>query len=332
MKPQPKTKVGVFTATGCRSCEQAILDLHYQVNPLHPWADFVFWPYLLGSDWDELSVDKSLDVCFFCGAIRTEEDLAAAQLLRDVSHVLVACGACAAFGGLPGLANLNGDVMSAQSEKSEKGEGPSLPRLTSRVQALDQAVEVDYTVPGCAPPQNLLWASVQALVCGGQAPARQSYAASRLPEAMALAVADGMPPRRGSVFAGEKAVCASCSRSKEEKRFNKMLRPYEKYEETGRCLLEQGLVCQGLATREGCGGLCTGAGIPCRGCFGKPEAVFDPGAKMVSAVASTFDSTNPEELMEMGAGFLDLSGTFYRYTLPSQCALLSRSPQEIEDA
>ena len=87
-------------------------------------------------------------------------------------------------------------------------------------------------------------------------------------------------------------------------------------------MLEQGLLCQGLATREGCGGVCTAAGVACRGCFGKAEAIYDAGAKMVSAVSSTFDTTEADQMKKIAEMFVDLSGTFYRYTAPAQCALL----------
>jgi F420-non-reducing hydrogenase small subunit len=70
--------------------------------------------------------------------------------------------------------------------------------------------------------------------------------------------------------------------------------------------------------------LCTGVGQPCRGCFGKAEAVYDPGAKMVSAISSTFDSDNKEQIVQMTAKLNDLSGTFYRYTSATQCALLDK--------
>jgi F420-non-reducing hydrogenase small subunit len=64
-------------------------------------------------------------------------------------------------------------------------------------------------------------------------------------------------------------------------------------------------------------------GQPCRGCFGKAEATYDPGAKMVSAISSTFDSDDAQEIAALVDDFVDLMGTFYRYTLPTQCALFS---------
>jgi F420-non-reducing hydrogenase small subunit len=318
-------RLAAFTATGCSACETAILDIHYQVASLTRWAELAFWPSLLGSRWEDLESGPTIDVCLFAGAIGTEADRKAAFRLREKSKIMVAYGACAAFGGLPGLANL---VPRSFDTSEDAPEELDLPRRESVVSGLGAVVQVDYCVPGCPPTQNLLWAALQSLVCRGESETRISFAASRLPEAISLSVTSGILPPLGSTFAGEKAVCASCSRMKEEKKFAAFRRPYQINPDPGRCLLEQGLLCQGLATREGCGGLCTAIGAGCRGCFGKAEAVLDAGAKMVSAISSTFDSTDAAEIEEISSEFVDLAGTFYRYTLPAQCALMSVPAEE----
>jgi F420-non-reducing hydrogenase small subunit len=326
MNPKKK-KVAIFTASGCGGCEHAILNVHYQVQSLSRWIDFVFWPYLLGSGQAELDALDSIDVCFFAGAVTTADERRMAEQLRAKSAVMVACGACAAFGGMPGLANLkkNGrQGLEPAPDQTDNGKDPMLPKVEKRVAALGQVVAVDYVIPGCQPTQSLLWAGIQALACGPLSQSKISFAASRLPAGLAQAVTAGITPPKGACFAGDKAVCASCSRVKEEKKFKAAIRTYEKYEESGRCLLEQGLVCLGISTREGCGGLCTGVGQPCRGCFGKAEAVYDPGAKMVAAISSTFASDNKNEIEQMAAKLIDLSGTFYRYTSATQCALLDK--------
>jgi hypothetical protein len=48
---------------------------------------------------------------------------------------------------------------------------------------------------------------------------------------------------------------------------------------------------------------------------------------MVAAISSTFASANPEEIAGLVSNFSDLAGTFYRYSLPSQCALLAMARQ-----
>jgi F420-non-reducing hydrogenase small subunit len=161
-----------------------------------------------------------------------------------------------------------------------------------------------------------------------ESPLRLSFSACKLPEPMAQAITSGVLPPRGSVFSGEKAVCASCSRVKEKKQFKDYSRLQQREPDPERCLLEQGYLCLGIVTRGGCGGVCPAAGLPCRGCFGKTDAVLDPGAKMVSAVSSTFDSDNPDDLAATADQFVDLAGTFYRYTIASQCILLSSGRRE----
>ncbi len=310
-----KPKIAIYTATGCPVCETMLLDIHYQVNTLTRFFDVAYWPWLLGTDATEI---PEVDVVFFAGAIATRQDREMASQLRDRSAAVIALGACAAFGGLPGLANLHKtDAIKTLPEMP-----PGLPLPEAQIAALSQIVTVDYMVPGCPPTQKLLWSSLQALAGRPAADTNLAYTISRLPEAMGQAIAAGERPPAGSVFAGEKAVCASCARLKEEKKFTRSLRPYQKYETNGRCLLEQGLTCLGIATREGCGGICTGAGIPCRGCFGKPPAVYDPGAKMVSAISSTFAADRAADINAIAAGIPDLVGTCYRYNLPSQCELL----------
>ncbi|MBI5585197.1 MAG: hypothetical protein HY892_15390 [Deltaproteobacteria bacterium] len=326
MNPKKKS-IAIVAASGCRGCEQAILDIHYQVQSLSRWLDIVYWPYLLGSGEAEWEALEELDVCFFTGAVTTTAERRLAEQLRAKTKILVACGACAAFGGLPGLLNLKpaaGPDRPGAAGEAAAGERFGLPEREPRVAALEQVAAVDYVIPGCPPTPALLWAGFQALVCGPRAAGRLSFAARRLPARVAAAVLAGIAPPRGTCLAGDKAVCASCSRIKEEKKFQAVLRPYEKYEESGRCLLEQGLVCLGITTREGCGGLCPGVGQPCRGCFGKAEAVYDPGAKMVSAIGSTLASDRKEEIERLAAGLTDLSGTFYRYTFATQCALADK--------
>lgn len=319
-----KKTLAIFSATGCRACENAILDIHYRVNSLTRWADIHFWPYLLGSELQELEDLDPVDVCLFAGAIRTAGDIQAARSLRSRSRVLIACGSCAAYGGIPGLMDLPATAPPSDPPSTQPvadGFSPGLPQIEKRVRALPQIVDVDYTVPGCAPRRNYLWAAIQSIIYETEASTRLSFAAGRLPQPIAQAISSGVMPPKGSIFSGQRAVCASCSRAKEQKQFKNYTRTGCGPVDAKRCLLEQGFVCQGVVTREGCGGLCTAAGLPCRGCFGKTDAILDPGAKMVSAVSSTFDSSDPDELAALADQFVDLAGTFYRYTLAGQCVL-----------
>jgi F420-non-reducing hydrogenase small subunit len=81
------------------------------------------------------------------------------------------------------------------------------------------------------------------------------------------------------------------------------------------CLLEQGIPCNGPATRSGCNARCPSAGAQCIGCYGPAEGVIDYGARLVSAFASVIDSNDPEEIDRILDGLVDPTGQFYRFNL-----------------
>jgi F420-non-reducing hydrogenase small subunit len=110
---------------------------------------------------------------------------------------------------------------------------------------------------------------------------------------------------------------------KSEKAIERFYRPYEITPDPEVCLLDQGLVCMGLATRGGCGALCPQVNMGCRGCYGPMPGVEDQGAKMLSAIASVIGAGEPgmedAELEEkIGAvvdTIVDPAGTFYRFSM-----------------
>jgi len=157
---------------------------------------------------------------------------------------------------------------------------------------LDQVVDVDYYVPGCPPVADQTWAVLEAVL-------------------------EGNLPEKGSVVgAGEKIVCEDCPLSKDEKKITGFKRPIEIIPDPEKCLLEQGIYCAGIATRTGCGALCPSVGMPCRGCYGPPPGVKDQGAKIVSALGSIIDSTDPEEVKRIMDEIPNPIGLFYRFSLP----------------
>jgi len=95
------------------------------------------------------------------------------------------------------------------------------------------------------------------------------------------------------------------------------------------CLLAQGLLCMGPATRAGCGAVCIGGNMPCTGCFGPTSLVRDQGGKFLAAIASIADARDPEDVERVMGSIPDPVGTFYRYGLPSS---LLRRKQNLVDA
>ena len=112
-----------------------------------------------------------------------------------------------------------------------------------------------------------------------------------------------------------------------EKKITKIKRRYEldKWEE--KCLLEQGVICLGPATRGGCNARCLDANMPCTGCNGPTPNSLDQGAKMMSALASILgiegeEKMSDEEVQKLVDQVVDPVGTFYKYYLPD--AIINR--------
>lgn len=310
-----KLKFAFYWAASCGGCEIAVLDINEKILDVIEKADIVFWPVAMDIKYKDVEAmpDKSIDVCFFNGSIRNSENEHMAKLLRKKAKVLVAFGSCAHEGCVPGLANLYDkkeifDVVYREtpSTKNPKGIVPvnpakvpegemHKPEFYDFVRTLDQTVDVDYYLPGCPPPVDLIVKAVGAIVKGE------------------------LPPK-GAVLAPLKSICDECPRKKEEKKISKIYRVYEKAPEPEKCLLEQGIICMGPATRAGCGAQCLQADYPCTGCGGPCPNESEQGAAMLSALASILgideekeESYDSEKLISQ---VKDPVGTFYKYSLP----------------
>jgi F420-non-reducing hydrogenase small subunit len=261
----------------------------------------------------EAMEDGFMDVCFFNGAIRNSEQEHLAKLLRRKAKTLVAFGACAQLGGIPGLAN-EADASevfdrayhsspstpnSATEPRTETAvpEGRlDIPVFHDAVKPLDRVVPVDYYLPGCPPPAKLIFEAVEA-------------------------IASGKRPPKGSILAPETAICDECPRKKEEKKVAEIKRVITSTPEPERCLLEQGFVCMGPATRGGCGAKCLSANMPCTGCGGPCPNAKEQGAAMISALSTVLgideEKAEDYDAEKLAAQIKDPLGTFYKYALPA---------------
>ena len=125
-------------------------------------------------------------------------------------------------------------------------------------------------------------------------------------------------------------MCDDCSRTREDKAIKAIYRTYQIIPEPEKCLLDQGILCAGPATRGGCDAPCPQVNMPCIGCYGPAPGAVDQGAKLLSAVTSNIDSQDPEEIERILAGIPDTIAAFYMFGLPS--SLLRRRRLEREAA
>lgn len=307
-----KGKLAIYWAASCGGCEIATLTINERILTVVEHFDLVFCPCIADGKVSDIEAmkDGEIDVCLFNGGIRTSENEYMAHLLRKKSKVLVAFGACSSLGGIPGLANATTrdrifkevfhDSPSLDNPKGtepkphSKAEGCDLhlPVFYDRLRSLDQVTHVDYYLPGCPPEAERIWDAITAILSGA------------------------LPPN-GSVIGAGATLCDECKRKRSEKAIKRFFRTWEIIPDEETCLLEQGLLCMGVATRMGCGALCPTVNQPCIGCYGPAEGVEDVGARMISAIASVIDSKDPDEIDRIiEQGIPDPVGTFYRFGLP----------------
>lgn len=266
---------------GCEGCYVSLLDAGEGLIELLDRVDVVASPILSDDDLTDC------DIVLVEGAVTTERDEQALKAARAAAKTLVAVGSCAALGGIGGLRNLYTAERVLEDVYGEQQPGDGLPALTRSVKACSDVVDVDVSIPGCAPETSTIMAALTALVEGRE----------------------WTMPRRN--------MCDECTREKRallehtaEFLSDAVYSVMELDEiDPKLCFLEQGVICMGPMTREGCGARCTAAGVPCRGCQGPSRTDFEQGAKMIDALAA---------VLPAGAiMFLDdLVGTGYRYSMP----------------
>ena len=311
-----KPKFAMYWAASCGGCEIAVLNIHEKILDVDANFDIVFWPVAMDAKYKDVVAmpDESITLTLFNGGIRNDENEAMARLLRRKSKILVAFGSCACEGCIPGLANFSpvDEIIETAfhtittdngSEVRPRPRYPALegelhiPTLLPTLLTLDQVVTVDYFMPGC-PPESKQIAVVIDLVI------------------KALHGEASLPPPGSVIGVGDSTVCDECPRARNVKAIKQFTRIQSLKPDPMLCLLEQGVPCNGPATRSGCGALCPVAGAQCIGCYGPAAGVLDYGARLISAFASVIDGNTPEEIDHILDGLPDPAGQFYRFSLP----------------
>ncbi len=265
----------------CGGCEVTILDVGEPLLDILPNLEIVHMPVLMdhkvyGQTGEKTKMEiPEADVGIITGSIRNEEHKELAKEMRNKCKTLIAMGTCACSGGIPALGNLStvDEIMEKVYRGSVSTESNGLPKedippLTDRVYAIHEVVTVDVKLPGCPTTPEIFVEAVSALLAG-----------------------------KKFTLTG-KSVCDECPFIREKKAVAELKRPLEpitfepgKPLESVRCVLEQGYLCLGPATKSGCGGeagtpRCIKAYIPCRGCFGPLAETANPMVDMMGALAS----------------------------------------------
>jgi F420-non-reducing hydrogenase small subunit len=293
------------------------LNIHEGILDVDANFDVVFWPVAMDAIYKDVEAmeDGSILLTLFNGGIRNAENQHLARLLRRKSKILVLFGSCACEGCIPGLANLSHAGESEQTAFNtittdnphevyprtsyDVPEGElHIPILSPILRPLDQVVDVDYYMPGCPPESHQITAVIDLVIKVVKGEAE-------------------LPPKGAVIGVGDSTVCDECPRARNVK----TIREFKRIQDIAPvdpklCLLEQGIPCNGPATRSGCNSRCPNVGAQCIGCYGPAEGVVDYGARLMTAFASVIDAKEPEEIERILDGIPDPVGQMYRFSLP----------------
>lgn len=317
MSNTTKPKFAMYWAASCGGCEIAVLNTGEKILDVDANFEVVFWPVAMDAKYKDVEAlpDQSILLTLFNGGIRNHENEEIARLLRRKSQILVAFGSCANEGCIPGLANLSSqeEIFSA-AYSGLTTENPNhitpqphyqmpegelrIPKLFPVLKTLEQVVKVDYFIPGCPPESHQIAAVIDLVIQVVQGKGH-------------------LPPAGSVIGAAHSTVCDECPRERNVKQIKEFVRIQHIQADPHLCLLEQGVLCNGPATRSGCQALCPKAGAACVGCYGPAEGVLDYGARLITAVASVIDSNDPAEIERILDGIPDPAGQFYRFNLAS---------------
>ncbi len=285
----------------CGGCEVTILDIGEPLLDLLEKVNIVHMPVLMdhklfGQTGEGTTMEiPEAEVGLIAGGIRSEEHRQLAQEMRKKCKTLIALGSCACYGGVPALANqyLTEEIFEkvyhgSVSTDSDGIPNRDIPALTDRVYAVSEVVPVDVLLPGCPTTPEMVAGALTALL-------------------------EGKPFELPT-----KSVCDDCPLIREKKAFSTLKRRFEAPEFTPgrpltemRCLMEQGFLCLGPATRTGCSGSqgtprCIRAYMPCEGCFGPLSEKANPMVDMMGALATI--GLDPKQIPDRSATFNRFAG------------------------
>jgi NAD-reducing hydrogenase small subunit len=153
-----KTRVATVWLSGCSGCHMSFLDQDELLVDLAKKIKLVYSPIA-----DVKTFPENVGVTLVEGAVANEEQLAMLKEVRSKTKVLISLGDCAVTGNVTALRNVfkNSDQAVLEMAFIDTSEvnpriPTDVPQLLKKVHPLHEVVKVDYYVPGCPPPADLI--------------------------------------------------------------------------------------------------------------------------------------------------------------------------------
>jgi NAD-reducing hydrogenase small subunit len=163
-----KVRVATIWLSGCSGCHMSFLDQDELLIELAKQIDLVYSPIV-----DVKVFPENVDVTLIEGAVANEDQEELLIYARERTKILISLGDCAVTGNVTALRNAwkQGDKAVLERAFIETADvNPQLPtevpRLVRRAYPLHESVKVDYYIPGCPPPSELITYVVTELLAG----------------------------------------------------------------------------------------------------------------------------------------------------------------------
>ena len=154
--------------SGCSGCHMSFLDLDELLIELAKKIQVVYSPIA-----DVKTFPENVDVTLVEGAIGDKDQLELLKKAREKTKILISLGDCAVTGNVPALRNALEDSDRAVLQRAyveNVDVNPQIPndvpKLLKKVRPLHEAVKIDYFIPGCPPPADIIGYVLTELLSG----------------------------------------------------------------------------------------------------------------------------------------------------------------------
>ncbi|MEW5804042.1 MAG: F420-nonreducing hydrogenase [bacterium] len=260
----PIVSIATTWLRSCSGCHMKMFDLREEFLHLRPEGIRIDYFTVVG----EKDI-PSVDIGIIEGAVANKANEMMLRKFREKSKILVAVGTCACFGELSRIRRLFQEECIIEKKPSGPGDMPGEGGEYFHPQArpLNQFVAVDYYIPGCPP----LLENMKEII---------------------MNLLQGQEPKPKTT----KSLCAECKRQKSASACHQdlpsVLDSFHTAIQTQKidptmCFLDQGVLCRGSVTVQGCGARCLKGNVPCWGCMGPALELYEDETQSLKRIIPT---------------------------------------------
>jgi len=155
-----KKKLATVWLGGCSGCHMSLLDIDERILKLAELVEIVKSPIV------DFKNFIYADITLVEGSVTSDEHWHEIQEIRAKTKILIALGDCAVTANVTGMRNYfsKEDVLKQAYTDAPSNDGkgqmpghPALLKLHDKAVPLQEAVTVDYCIPGCPPSADAIF-------------------------------------------------------------------------------------------------------------------------------------------------------------------------------